>query len=117
MTSAQTPGWVAPFGAALNAYGEAEKRSWADPKDASLEMARWEAAGDVLAVEQEMASEVILMLRKANERSGACLRSLLTDIIGDVIDGKVDELRTDVQDLADAVAALETTNQRKAGRA
>lgn len=111
----EKPGWVFRYGNALNAYGEAETRSWANPKDHTLDFARWEAAGNVFGIEREMASEIILMLRKADQRAGWSLRSVLTEIIGDVIDGKVDELRTDVQDLADAVVALESALPRKGG--
>jgi hypothetical protein len=49
-----------------------------------------------------------MMLRFANRWSGDALRALLTEVFTDVVTGMLDDVTTDVQDLADAVAALET---------
>ena len=73
--------------------------------------------------ENQMATELMLMLRTANLLYGPTLRALLREILfaddgqlvrdllrevfRDVATGLLDDTRTDVQDLADAVAALE----------
>jgi hypothetical protein len=109
-----TTSWTDRHAAALERYDAADKRAWAAPADPAAEWARTEALGDVTAVERAMATEFILLLRKADQHSGLALRALLTEVMRDVIDGAVDEIRTDVEDLADAVAALEQARGRRA---
>lgn len=106
-----TPGfpdtWANRHAAALVEAVDLKRKAQADHTSAATAKASWEALGDVTAIEQAMATEVVLMLRKANQHSPRALRQVLAEIVGDVVAGALDGFRGELADMAEAVARLE----------
>jgi hypothetical protein len=99
--------WANRHAAALVESVDARRKAEADPKDAALELARWEALGGVTAIEQAMATEIVLMLRKANQHSARALRQVLADAIQEVLTGTIDGFRDELAAMAEAIARLD----------
>lgn len=101
------PSWIARYATVLEKYEAARVKASAMPKDAAVEMARREALGEVHGIEKDAASDFIFGLRMADRHNADALRTLIGESVRDAVDVAVHELRQDVQDLAEAVAALE----------
>jgi hypothetical protein len=105
--------WSNRYAAALVRHADAKAAADREPKNEDLARAVMDSMADVHAIAEAAAADWLFMLRKANDLSGLALRRLLTAVIGDVVDGRLDELRGDVTELAEKVIDLEEAQNRR----
>jgi len=100
---------------ALERWAAAKQAAWRArvgkaPDLAELERAEDDALADVVALEMQSGEDVVFAIRQAVKHQAAGVRALLKEVGLPLVAGAVEELRTEIQDLADAVAALERNN-------
>lgn len=99
--------WVRRHSQALVDWRDAKWRAEQRPGDEDLARVALAAEERLAQIKVGIGTELCFMLRKTDDYHGEALRSLLTAVIGDVVDGLLNEFRNDVAELADKVVRLE----------
>lgn len=104
--------WSNRHAAALVAYADAQAEATRHPHSEPHAQAVRDRYAEIGGIEQAMAADIYLMLRKGDEACGGGLKRDLAKLVGEMVEQVLNEFRNDIQSIAEAVLALERRRDR-----